>query len=495
MFYKSIKLLFLLVTVSFLTQSCDKDTNVLESEEVIIQNRVEGDQNQNGPRGQGTQGDGQDGPDNNGQSNRPPMEMGNDLIVEWMDLFLELERYAGGMRPNASARAIAYINLAAYETAVPGMRGFISNSQLLPGLNINNTNTTRNIDWELALNACYADVLDHFLLNVPANLLEGISTLENALEEEFSNGQSAQRITDSKNWGAEVAQQIIAYSQTDTEGEKQILNPQPASYVPPTGAGYWTFSAEPERALFPYWENVRTFVISPEETTTIAPIAYSENPGSPYYEEMLEAYTANNEAREEDGEDLWIAEFWSDDVEGITFSPPARQVSIANQLIDNRNLDMETSLHLLLKLGFSLNDAAVSTWKYKYEHMVMRPSVFIHKFIDPTYQTNLYRLIPWPNPTFPGYPSGHSSFASAAAGVFIDFFGNNINFTDRSHAGRTEFRGRPRNFQSFEDMATENGYSRLPLGVHIKMDCTEGLRLGYEISAAINQHNVQRVGG
>ena len=33
--------------------------------------------------------------------------------------------------------------------------------------------------------------------------------------------------------------------------------------------------------------------------------------------------------------------------------------------------------------------------------MVMRPSVFVQEHIDDSYQTNLFRLIPWPNPYFP----------------------------------------------------------------------------------------------
>jgi hypothetical protein len=207
---------------------------------------------------------------------------------------------------------------------------------------------------------------------------------------------------------------------------------------------------------------------------------------------MMEVYEANNAAKQNDNESLWIAEFWSDDVTGLVFSPPARHLSIAKQLIEQYDLPLGEALYLNLKLGFALNDAAVSTWKYKYEYMVMRPSVYIQALIDPSYQTNLYRLIPWPNPTFPAYPSGHSCFASAAAGVFIDFFGNKINFVDRSHEGRTEFRGSPRAFRSFEQMAEECGYSRIPLGVHLRMDCTEGLRLGYEISDAINRYHLER---
>ena len=36
-------------------------------------------------------------------------------------------------------------------------------------------------------------------------------------------------------------------------------------------------------------------------------------------------------------------------------------------------------------------------------------------------------------------------------------------------------------------MAKENAFSRLPLGVHMDMDCEEGLRLGYEIADAVNE--------
>jgi len=247
-----------------------------------------------------------------------------------------------------------------------------------------------------------------------------------------------------------------------------------------------------KRALFPYWKSVRTFVIAPEQTTTVAPIEYSNATETPYFDQMLDVYEANNDAKAEQGEQLHIAEFWSDDVEGLMMSPPMRQVSILNQLIEQNELDLQEALLVHLKLGFSLNDAAVSTWKYKYDYMVMRPSNFIQEFIDPTFQTNLYRLIYWPNPSFPGYPSGHSCFASAAAGVFISFFGNKVNFTDRTHEGRSEFLGEPRSFNSLRQMARENGYSRVPLGVHIEIDCTEGLRLGYEISRAVNNVDLKR---
>lgn len=412
------------------------------------------------------------------------------LISDWMTLWLDLDQHTTGMRPNATARSLAYINLAAYETAVFSMENYVSNENKLSGLRISENNRSNNVDVNVALNTCYAEVMTHFMYNVIEGVEAKITQLESSKEATLSVNISNEVLQESKEWGSYIASRIISYAQSDDHAESQIYDPQPLSYEPETGEGYWTYSADPERALFPYWKKVRTFVISSKETSSVPPTDYSENINSDYYAQMKEVYDVNNRAKEEDNEQLWIAEFWSDDVEGLMISPPGRQISIAQQLITQYDLSYERSLALLLKLGFALNDAAVSTWADKYEYMVMRPNVYIHEFIDSEFQTNLYRLVYWPNPSFPGYPSGHSAFASAAGGVFIGEFGDSTNFTDRSHEGRTEFRGTPRTFSTFSAMAEENAFSRIPLGVHIRMDCTEGLRLGYEISDAINNYDL-----
>lgn len=413
------------------------------------------------------------------------------VIHQWNQVWLELDQNALGMRPNVTARALAYIHLAAYETVVHELDNFSSNENKFRDLSISQSKRADIIDVNIALNKAYAAVFDHFMINIQNNADSEINNLYNSLQNTLSDGLSSEIITDSNEWGSYVAERIIAFAKTDKEAEKQIPEPQPLSYEPSVADGYWTYSADEERALFPYWGKVRTFVISAKQTSSVAPpYAYSEVVGSDYYNEMKEVYEENNLAKQDDNEQLWIAEFWSDDVEELMISPPGRQLSIANQLIKQYNLSYQESIVMLLKLGFSLNDAAVSTWDDKYTYMVMRPNVYIHEFIDPDYQTNLYRLVYWPNPSFLGYPSGHSSFASAAAGVFINQFGDVTNFTDTTHEGRTEFRGTPRTFSSFSEMAAENAFSRIPLGVHIRMDCTEGLRLGYEISNAVNSYNL-----
>lgn len=410
------------------------------------------------------------------------------VVDEWTDLLPEAERHTFGLRPNGSARALAYIYLAAYETMMPAAEGYRSAAAGLPGLDVDPDYLDQGfVDTELALNACFARVLPHFLSNCPPEYTDRFAAKREELIERLGAAQTDQTVITSGLWGRYVARRIIAYSQTDEEeAEQQLRDPQPYDYEPPAGAGFWTFSADPERALFPYWERARTFAVAVDETTTVPPLTYSDAPGTPYYEQMMEVYTVNNEAREADDEQLWIAEFWSDDVEGLMMSPPARQIAIANQLKDQYDLSLAETPELFVRVGFALNDAAVATWKYKYEHMVMRPTPYIKAVIDPDYTTNLYRFIYWPDPSFPGYLFGHSAFASAAGGVFAYTFGDTTDFTDRTHESRTEFRGTPRTFNSFAQLAEENAFSRLPLGVHMRMDCAEGLRLGYEIAEGVN---------
>jgi hypothetical protein len=59
--------------------------------------------------------------------------------------------------------------------------------------------------------------------------------------------------------------------------------------------------------------------------------------------------------------------------------------------------------------------------------------------------------------------------------------------TDNCHANRTDFEGKPRAFNTFYEMAVENAWSRVPLGVHFRMDCEQGVNLGYRCGRKVNQ--------
>ncbi|MBK6785186.1 MAG: phosphatase PAP2 family protein [Saprospiraceae bacterium] len=130
----------------------------------------------------------------------------------------------------------------------------------------------------------------------------------------------------------------------------------------------------------------------------------------------------------------------------------------------------------------AMADAAIAIWNSKYIYNVRRPIEFIRENIDPNWKTvlnNPYTNVKSVTPEFPAYPSGHSGFGGSAALILTDIFGNNRQFTDNCHKNRFEFIGVPRSYNSFMEAGIENAYSRLPLGVHYRMDCDEGLRMGY----------------
>jgi hypothetical protein len=91
-------------------------------------------------------------------------------------------------------------------------------------------------------------------------------------------------------------------------------------------------------------------------------------------------------------------------------------------------------------------------------------------------------------PAFPAYPSGHSGFAGAGGKILSSIFEFNdkhpgtYSFVDNCHRERSEFLGVPRLLPSLRAMAEEDAYSRIPLGVHFRMDCDEGIRMG-EVAA------------
>jgi len=136
-----------------------------------------------------------------------------------------------------------------------------------------------------------------------------------------------------------------------------------------------------------------------------------------------------------------------------------------------------------------LNDAAVGCWHSKYLYNVERPVTYIQKMIDANYKPNLYNPMTGDDgisPSFPAYPSGHSTMGAAGAEALASVFGYAYSMTDRCHQGRTQFEGTPRTFGSFYEMALENAWSRVLLGVHWRMDSDEGVRFGTVIGRKVN---------
>jgi hypothetical protein len=389
---------------------------------------------------------------------------------------------------------MAYIHMGAFETVAPGMSKYRSLSNVIDDFPTPRLiYQTNKINWPIALNAYYARAHNFFLINMDEQQKYSIRALEAQQLADLRIGVAEGIVENSIKWGQDVADAIFLYSETDTEGASQVYNAQPEDYFPPAGDGLW-IPTTPDfgSAMFPYWGKVRTFAAKNYDLISVPPsLPYSTSPGSLYYQDHLEVANAVNNMTYENH---WIAEFWSDDITGMTFSPPARIFAIANQIMKKEKWDLEETLHLYCKLSVAINDAAVAAWKSKYIYNTERPETYIREYIDPNFRSILGEAIGTPglNPSFPGYPSGHSTFAGVSERIFEHFFGSQYEFTDHCHYGRVEFDGTPRTYTSWKQMAEENAYSRIPLGVHVRMDCSEGLRLGNVVAVRALSLDLQK---
>ena len=411
-----------------------------------------------------------------------------ETALKWNELFLEIDRYAPGYRPPAAARMLAYTGLAVYESAVPGMPEYQSLAALYPGLTIPVAAVNENYHWPVVVNAVYGYMLSRFFPHIREDLKQKIESLEQSIYAQYSSSLSEKELDESRNYGLSVARAVFEYAKSDEIGQNGYRNPQPANYLPPVGPGKWKptppdFAA----ALFPYWGEVRPFAIKPADMTGRPPLAYSESPSSPLYVQANEVYAMT---QEKNSEWQWIGEFWSDDIFELTFEPAARWVAIANQVVSAEQADLAKAVVTYAKLGMALCDGGIVTWHNKYLFNIERPVTYINRLIDPNWTTTLNNPLSGMkgvSPPFPAYPSGHSTFGAAAAEILTSEFGFNYSMTDRCHETRVEFNGKPRTFNNFYEMAEENAISRIYLGVHFRMDCTEGLRIGYLAGRRVNE--------
>lgn len=425
----------------------------------------------------------------------------SEVAQEWNWFLLELERFTPGFRPPVSARAFGYVNLAAYESVQPGMDDdYNSFDGYFNGLSLPKVDPNLQYHWPTCMNAAYARMATQFFANASATQQFQLFQLEARFNQTYQLQVPQDVFVRSAEFGRQMADAVYNWSITDNNGHEAHLNNNDPTYVPPAGYGKWqpTFP-DYTPALLPRWGDTRTFAAQPSDRVE-DPLPHSDDPGSALYAEAKEAYDLVNAIladpnSESPGspmhEPRWIAIFWSDDCATLTFTPAGRWVAIANQVIAQENMSLDRAIELYARVSFALSDAGVRCWGEKYRLNIERPIDYIHRVMgDPNWNSIMCydeALGAYTTPNFPTYPSGHATFGAAAALVMEDALGNqNYSLTDRCHEGRTEFISTPRSFNSLWDMAVENAWSRIPLGVHFKMDADSGLDLGAKVADRVN---------
>ncbi len=415
----------------------------------------------------------------------------HDVVHEWNEVFLQIERYAAGYRPGPAPRAVAYLGLAAYEGVVSGMPEYNSMDGQWQGFNIPEINADQEYHWPLVVNASYEYLMPRFFGRARPQDLDLIASTARRFNNQYKSEVSDEVYNRSINRGREVAAAVWQYSASDNIGHDHYLDPfqkydWQAAFKKD---GDWrpTFPG-PGAPMGGIWGGARTFSLKADQMLCKRPIPYSTDPRSHLYAQAIEVYAQNTPTASYEVE--WVGEFWSDDLLNLTFSPGVRFLAIGNQVLKLEKSNLETAVFMTALVGVSSNDAGVACWNSKYHYNVERPESYIKRVIDPSWEPILEHPLTGDkgiSPSFPAYPSGHSTMGAAGAEALGHIFGYNYAMTDNCHKNRVEFEGTPRSFTSFYEMGLENAWSRVPLGVHFRMDCEEGVRYGTEIGRAAHR--------
>ncbi|MEP6796274.1 MAG: vanadium-dependent haloperoxidase [Saprospiraceae bacterium] len=407
------------------------------------------------------------------------------IALEWNQYILKAEINTEGYRGPVAARAYGYIGLAAYEAALPGLTGnFQSMLRLFPGIELPSQPVHDHFNVAASLNACYAVMIGKFFMSAPDPVRTQQLELLKKWDAKISKQTDTMSFRISRKFGNDVAEAIYRWSATDTLGFEANHHNYMRDYTPPVGDGLWVTSTSfPMPALLPYWGKVRPFIIHTEDYKAKPLPEFSSAPNQFYYAQAIEILSLSRPLSDEN---QWIAEFWNDDHPGLTFTPAGHWLAITNEVIEKEHPPIEKTLETYLKTGFALADAMIACWSSKYYYNHERPETFIQKYLDKEWRPFS------PSPSFPSYPSGHSMIGAAASAVLTKMYGDHYAMTDRSHDNLRDIVIKPRQFQSFDEMAKESALSRILVGAHFRFDVEEGLRLGDLIGKEVSQLELEK---
>lgn len=392
----------------------------------------------------------------------------SDVLDKWMTLQLRLMRNASGVPNHGFARHFAYTGVAALESLAPGIPGKQAWQNKWNGLTgLPAAGKAKDYYYPANLNAAMAAISKSFFPNASVADKAAIDSLEFALNLDFLATQSSPRIERSAAFGKAVAAAVFNWSESD--GYKNANNP----YVVPVGPGLWKPTAPTFAApATPYWGNNRTVIIgSISNAEPQAPMTYSTDPASPFYQAVKQVYDVSQTLTDDQKA---MAAFWRD-VPGV--SSPGHWLSILQQVIHIRKSSLADAALAYALTGAAVNDALISCFRSKYQYSVVRPITYIREVMSQeTWSPYLG------TPAHPEFVSAHSSLSAAAADIMQEIFGNSGTFTDHTYdyLGYT-----PRTYSSFQSIAAEAGISRLYAGIHYLASINAGLVQGKKVAANI----------
>ena len=249
--------------------------------------------------------------------------------------------------------------------------------------------------------------------------------------------------------GKAVAAVFVARAGADgmrTAGGSPALWQALADSATARGEVPWISQETPRRPpMLPNFGLVQMWLMTPADVTADAPPAPPSTSSDQMRDELAEVRrTVDNLSRAQ----LAIAYKWNDGAG--TYTPPGHWNDIATEYVSEARMSEVRAARTFALLNMAMHDAAVACWGVKFRYFNPRPGQ-----LDPDIKT----VIGLPN--FPAYPSGHSTFSSAAAAVLSHLF--------------------PAAAGEFVAMKDEASISRLYGAIHYRSDIERGKEHGARI--------------
>ncbi len=296
-----------------------------------------------------------------------------------------------------------------------------------------------------------------------------------------------------RQWGRSVADQILANRKADGSAD---MTP----YVQQAGPGHWR--PDPlnpkQMALGPGWGMVKPFDLqSSSQFAPPPPPALNSKAYADAVNEVKSLGAKNSTTRTAD--ETQVGRFWAYDRAGM--GPPTVLYDEVTQTIaEQMHNTLVQNARLFALVNMAQADAAIVAWSCKYTNDLWRPITAIRQAnLDGNPLTKADKnwvplgapgdgVVNDFTPPFPSYVSGHATIGAATFTTLARFYGtNNIHFTLTSD----ELPGVTRSYTSFSQASTENGRSRIYLGIHYNFDDFNGRHTGDAIANYIFHHALQ----
>jgi hypothetical protein len=395
----------------------------------------------------------------------PASDMDARYATQWLDIEYRIISDQHNDSPPPPSRLYAYSCVTIYECVAPGIQfsrslsGQLNDMPQMPQID-----KSLQYDWPTVIAGAMPMIISGTYDTLFPNSVNLVNTTYNSILQERRSIISEDIISRSLEHGAAIGNKILEWASTDNyrETRTMVYAPPPRSINPAN----WAPINPGDLANEPFWGRLRPFLVKNIQDFYIPPTPFSTNAGSDFYNQAVELVDVFHNLTLDQKQ---IANFWNDKVR--TGTPSGHWVSIVSQVSRLKNMKLDKIAEVYGYMGPTMADGFIVCWSAKYYYNLLRPQTYIQDYVDPDWFPFLI------TPPFPAYPSGHSSESGAVAEVLTYLLGT-VAFTDYTHQGIDL---NPRSYNSFNDAATEAGFSRQYGGIHFRTDIENGLTAGHTL--------------